>query len=179
MSEEIKEILRFLSRSDWHKEADQLEDYITNLQQKDFESQKEITKLKDKLERQRKEYQDDYKDVRIEIKEKNEQIANLQQENKRLKEQNNDLRKIYRNTYVRLFENGNDELARYFQAQIDDCPTFYVEPIIDYAKEYKIYKSKYEKANKLLKTIYKALPGTYNQLLIEIDNYLQGSDENE
>ena len=33
MDKEIKELLRFLSRSDWYKEADQLEDYITNLQQ--------------------------------------------------------------------------------------------------------------------------------------------------
>lgn len=33
MTEEIKELLRFLSRSDWYKEADQLEDYIKNLQQ--------------------------------------------------------------------------------------------------------------------------------------------------
>ena len=73
-------------------------------------------------------------------------ITNLQQENERLKEQNNDLRKLYKKTYNRLFENGNDELARYFQAQIDDCPTFYVEPIIDFAKEWKDYKSRCEKA---------------------------------
>ena len=70
---------------------------------------------------------------------------------KKIKEQNNDLRKIYRNTYNKLFENGNDELARYFQAQIDDCPTFYVEPIIDYAKEWKDYKSRCEKAVEYIK----------------------------
>ena len=63
-----------------------------------------------------------------------------------LQEQNNDLRKIYKNTYNRLFENGNDELARYFQAQIDDCPTFYVEPIIDFAKEWRDYKSRIDRA---------------------------------
>lgn len=55
-----------------------------------------------------------------------------------LKKQNNDLRRIYRNTYQKLRENGNGELACYFQAQIDECPTFYVEPVIDYAKNVKI-----------------------------------------
>lgn len=99
MNEEIKEILdKFNYAYELHKEiiekhnnsdeihiqlsireVKQLLDYITNLQQKDFESQKEIMKLKDKLEQQRKEYQDTYKDVRIEIKEKNERITELQQ----------------------------------------------------------------------------------------------------
>lgn len=73
-------------------------------------------------------------------------ITNSQQENDRLTEQNNDLRKIYRHTYNWLFENGNDELARYFQAQINECRTFYVEPIIDYYKEWKDYKQRIEKA---------------------------------
>lgn len=83
--EEIKEILDYIDdRIIPNEKWDKIKDYITNLQQKDFESQKEITKLKDKLEQQRKEYQDTYKDVRIEIKEKNERIANLQQENERL-----------------------------------------------------------------------------------------------
>ena len=62
----------------------------------------------------------------------------LKEEKENLSKQNNDLRKIYVNTYNRLFKNGNDELARYFQAQINDCPTFYVAPIIDY---YKVLKN--------------------------------------
>ena len=59
----------------------------------------------------------------------------------RLQKENNDLRKLYQRTYKHLFEKGNDELARYFQAQIDECPTFYVEPIIDYYKETERLKS--------------------------------------
>ena len=31
---------------------------------------------------------------------------------------------MYRKTCKHLFEIGNDELARYFQAQIDDCPVW-------------------------------------------------------
>ena len=68
--------------------------------------------------------------VENELEEKDTKIEKLKQEN-------NDLRKLYKKTYKHLFEKGNDELASYFQAQIDDCPTFYVEPIIDYSEEYK------------------------------------------
>ena len=104
-----------------------------------------------------------------------EEIIKLQQENEKLKEQNNDLRKIYRNTYIRLFENGNDELAHYFSAQIDDCPTFYVEPIIDYVKEYKIYKSRCEKAIELYKNCKEE---DYCILSLNMYEALNGSDEN-
>ena len=55
---------------------------------------------------------------------------------KELKKDNNDLRRIYLNTAKKLEENGNDELARYFLAQIDMTPTFTVDPAIDYYKEY-------------------------------------------
>jgi hypothetical protein len=41
-------------------------------------------------------------------------ITNLQEENERLKE-------LYIKTCKHLFNIGNDELARYFQAQINDC----------------------------------------------------------
>lgn len=44
-------------------------------------------------------------------------ITNLQEENERLKD-------LYRRTSEHLFKIGNDELARYFQAQINDCPSF-------------------------------------------------------
>ncbi|MBO7526482.1 MAG: hypothetical protein J6T74_01140 [Clostridia bacterium] len=44
-------------------------------------------------------------------------ITNLQEENERLTD-------LYRRTIDHLFKIGNDELARYFQAQINDCPSF-------------------------------------------------------
>ena len=44
-------------------------------------------------------------------------ITNLQQENKQLKE-------LYEKTCKHLFNIGNEELARYFQAQILECPVF-------------------------------------------------------
>lgn len=44
-------------------------------------------------------------------------LTNLQEENERLKD-------LYRRTIDHLFKIGNDELARYFQAQINDCPSF-------------------------------------------------------
>lgn len=46
-----------------------------------------------------------------------DRIKILHQENKQLKE-------LYRKTCEHLFNIGNDELARYFQAQINECPTF-------------------------------------------------------
>lgn len=95
--------------------------------------------------------------------------SDIRKENERLKKQNNDLRKIYRDTYNRLFKNGNDELARYFQAQIDDCPTFYIEPIIDYAKEWKDYKSRIDKA---IEYIEKQEDYFYNYPLICRENVL-------
>lgn len=73
------------------------------------------------------------------------EVDNLQQENKQLKEQineyqkavdettsekidlqeeNKQLKELYRKTCEHLFNIGNDELARYFQAQINECPTF-------------------------------------------------------
>lgn len=156
-------------------------DYITNLQQL-YENG---LKVNQNTEKYRTELESKY--------------VLLQQENETLKEQNNDLRKIYRNTYKRLFENGNDELARYFQAQIDRCPTFYAEPIIDYAKEYKIYKSRCEKANDFIDNydVFKEFSfplmkrDIENQIKSSIDyefnstfrtkfkNILNGDDENE
>lgn len=46
-------------------------------------------------------------------------IIKLQQENKQLKE-------LYEKTCKHLFNIGNDELARYFKAQIDENNTFMV-----------------------------------------------------
>lgn len=49
-------------------------------------------------------------------------ITNLQEENEKLKD-------LYRRTIDHLFKIGNDELARYFQAQINDCPSFVPQDI--------------------------------------------------
>ena len=49
-------------------------------------------------------------------------ITNLQEENDRLKD-------LYRRTCNHLFNIGNDELARYFQAQINECNTFTVQGV--------------------------------------------------
>ena len=49
-------------------------------------------------------------------------ITNLQEENERLKD-------LYRRTCNHLFNIGNDELARYFQAQINECNTFTVQGV--------------------------------------------------
>ena len=80
-----------------------------------------------------------------------DKIAKLQRENKRLKEncdetlinhlreivneehrilngmlreENEKLKELYRRTCKHLFDIGNDELARYFQAQISECNVF-------------------------------------------------------
>lgn len=177
MTEEIEEILNddipiFVIDSDGYtiNITETIHNIITNLQQ-------ENEKLKQTLH-----------NITINgVEEENTTVLDLINENETLKEQNNDLRKIYRNTYKRLFENGNDELAHYFQAQIDDCPTFYVEPIIDYTKEYKVYKSRCEKANKWVDKHTETY--TKNGISIidwdnlsdprKLKNILNGSDENE
>ena len=43
---------------------------------------------------------------------------------------------LYRRTAKKLQENGKEELAEYFLAQIDEVPTFVVDDDIDYYKEY-------------------------------------------
>ena len=48
-------------------------------------------------------------------------------EYEKLKRDNNDLRRIYLNTARTLRENGHEELADYFLAQIDAIPTFTCE----------------------------------------------------
>ena len=66
--------------------------------------------------------------------EENNKFKNINEE---LKKESNDLRKLYQGTYKHLIDIGKDELARHLQAQINECPTFYVKPIIDYYEEYK------------------------------------------
>ncbi len=51
-------------------------------------------------------------------------IYDLQQENKHLKD-------LYRKTCNHLFNIGNDELARYFQAQINETPIFTTQILED------------------------------------------------
>ena len=82
----------------------------------------------------------------------------------RLNKENNDLRRLYQRTYKHLFEIGNDELARYFQAQIDECPTFYVEPIVDYYEETK-------RLNTIIKEVREELNIWYENRNGELDDY--------
>lgn len=96
-------------------------------------------------------------------------IQEKDKEIERLHKENNDLRKLYQRTYKHLFEIGNDELARYFQAQIDECPTFYVEPIIDYYEETK-------RLNKQIEEYQKALDETMGEK-IDLENSIKNVRE--
>lgn len=80
-------------------------------------------------------------------------IDKIVSEYKRLDEENNDLRKLYRRTAEKLQDNGKDELARYFLAQINECPTFTVDSDIDYYEGYYSLKAKIEKIRNILKEI--------------------------
>lgn len=110
-------------------------------------------------------------------------ITNLQQKNERLEKNNNELRKIYKNTCKHLFDIEHDELARYFQAQIDECSTFQVETI-DCYKECEDYQSRIVKAlswtNRVIEII-KQQPSEDDTWILEnlhsIKYLLQGSDK--
>ena len=52
------------------------------------------------------------------------QNKKLIEENIQLQQENQQLKDLYRKTCEHLFNIGNDELARYFQAQILECPIF-------------------------------------------------------
>lgn len=69
-------------------------------------------------------------------KELTQAIKNILRELSNLDKTNNDLRLLYRRTAKKLQENGKEELAGYFLAQIDEVPTFVVDDDIDYYKEY-------------------------------------------
>ena len=90
------------------------------------------------------------KDLHID---KKEQVWGEYFYNKRLDKENNDLRKLYRRTAEKLQDNGKDELARYFLAQINECPTFTVDSDIDYYEGYYNFKAKIEKIRNILKEI--------------------------
>ena len=104
-------------------------------------------------------------------------VVDQHKEIERLNKENNDLRKLYQRTYKHLFEKGNDELARYFQAQIDECPTFYVEPIVDYYEETKRLNNKIDKAIECIENKLKVIGlGGYTDL-VDILEILKGSDK--
>lgn len=97
MNEEIKELLRFLSRSDWYKEADQLEDYITNLQQLyenalkvNQNTEKYRTELETKcviLQQENESLKQILHNITINgVEEENTTVLDLINENKKLKE---------------------------------------------------------------------------------------------
>ena len=67
-------------------------------------------------------------------------LERLKDEVKKLDKDNNELKRIYKNTAEHLEKIGNTELSDYFYAQIGLVPTFYVGDIIDYYVEY--YKQK-------------------------------------
>lgn len=90
MNEEIKEILRFLSHSDWYKEADQLENYITNLQQL-YENALKVNqnenKYRTELESKYVLLQQTLHNITINgVEEENTAVLDLINENKKLKE---------------------------------------------------------------------------------------------
>lgn len=63
-------------------------------------------------------------------------LKSLLNKYKELDKDNNDLRRLYRRTAIKLQESGKHELAEYFLAQINEIPTFFVEDDIDYYSEY-------------------------------------------
>ena len=92
-------------------------------------------------------------------------IENIIERNETLDKDNNDLRRLYRRTAAKLKENGKDELAYYFLAQIDETPTFTVEDDIDYYKEY----HNLLKRNKELEEEIKTLKGNKIYTVEEMD----------
>lgn len=69
----------------------------------------------------------------------------LREQVKQLDKTNNDLRLLYRRTANKLLENGKEELAGYFLAQINEVPTFTIDDDIDYYTEYYKLKNMFNK----------------------------------
>lgn len=67
---------------------------------------------------------DEIKDLRHENYDLRKQISENEDTAIKLLKENNELIELYRRTCNHLFSIGNDELARYFQAQINECPVF-------------------------------------------------------
>lgn len=63
-------------------------------------------------------------------------IENIVKAYKQKDKDNKDLRRLYRRTAEKLTENGKEELADYFLAQINEVPTFTINDDIDYYTEY-------------------------------------------
>ena len=79
-------------------------------------------------------------------------LENLIKGYRELDKDNNDLRRLYRRTAVKLKENGHEEVADYFLAQINEVPTFVVEDDIDYYTEYYKMKTKIRQLEEGCKT---------------------------
>lgn len=76
------------------------------------------------LQKENKQLKDRIKELE-ELNEQHKRInGELRQENKQLKEENERLIHTYKGLIKRQYELGNDEFARYLQAQIGDCNTF-------------------------------------------------------
>lgn len=81
----------------------------------------------------------------------NQALKNLIKRYKELDKDNNDLRRLYRRTAVKLKEKGHEEVAGYFLAQINEVPTFTIEDDIDYYTEYYKMKTKIRETEENLK----------------------------
>lgn len=106
------------------------------------EKEKKAITILDEFELRRKTV--NYNRITVEDSQCAKTVLNLlekqQKEIERLDKDNNELKRIYKNTAEHLAKIGNTELSNYFYAQIDLVPTFYVGDIIDYYEEY--YKQK-------------------------------------
>ena len=92
-------------------------------------------------------------------------IENLIKGYRELDKDNNDLRRLYRRTAVKLKEKGHEEVAGYFLAQINEVPTFTIEDDIDYYAEYYKMKTKIRELEKCLEVTSKSLNNVaYDQI---------------
>ena len=102
------------------------------------EKEKKAITILDEFELRRKTV--NYNRITVEDSQCAKTVLNLlekqQKEIERLDKDNNELKRIYKNTAEHLAKIGNTELSNYFYAQIDLVPTFYVGDIIDYYEEY-------------------------------------------
>ena len=105
-----------------------------------------------------------------------EAIENLIKGYRELDKDNNDLRRLYRRTVVKLKENGHEEVADYFLAQINEVPTFVVEDDIDYYAEYYKMKTKIRELEKCLEVTSKSLNNVaYDQIPLAIQDLIVSS----
>lgn len=99
-------------------------------------------------------------------------LENIIKEYKQKDKDNNDLRKLYRRTAAKLRENGKEELADYFLAQINEVPTFTVDDDIDYYEEYYKQKEKIKELEGMLKNRIKYTNELEKDLFENCANYV-------